>query len=162
MDQATEGLCPTMWDGSPLIIDLDGPLAGQAAFFFGTLAPERRASDKPMAIACFGFVTFLPLRPLFSLPRLNSCISRSTLFCAFGPYFRPRLEDFFDDELWDRLEPLLCRELDDELDLLRDELFLCDVAIEPSLLCYSDACRIATGCSMNSCWPVLRFCSGSS
>jgi len=148
MDQATEGLCPTMWDGSPSIIDLDGPLAGQAAFFFGTLAPERRASDKPMAIACFGFVTFLPLRPLFSLPRLNSCISRSTLFCALGPYFRP-LDDFLcDDELpedFDRdvlrceladLRPLffaddecdLCGR-DDELDLLRDELFLCAVAM---------------------------------
>ncbi len=57
----------------------------------GTFAPERRASDKPIAIACFGFVTLRPL-PLFSLPRLNSCISRSTFFWARGPYLRP--EDF--------------------------------------------------------------------
>jgi hypothetical protein len=112
------------------------------------LAPERRASDNPMAIACFGFVTFLPLRPLFSLPRLNSCISRSTLFCALGPYFRP-LDDFlFDDELPEDLDrdelrcepdgllPLFLAEgecdlcdRDDELDLLRDELFLRAVAM---------------------------------
>jgi hypothetical protein len=36
--------------------------------FGGTFAPFLRASDRPMAIACFGLVTFLPLRPLFSLP----------------------------------------------------------------------------------------------
>ena len=34
----------------------------------GTFSPFLRASDRPMAIACFGLVTFLPLRPLFSLP----------------------------------------------------------------------------------------------
>jgi hypothetical protein len=62
-------------------------------FFAGTFAPSERASESPIAMACFGFVTFLPLRPLFSLPRLNSCISRSTDFEAFGLYFR--LEDFF-------------------------------------------------------------------
>ena len=118
-----------------------------------------------MAIACFGFVTFFPLLPLFSLPRLNSCISRSTLFCAFGPYLRPRLDDFLlddflpDDELErcdlldepleerdrdelrcerledDLLPPLLC-DREDELDLLRDELFLRAVAIGTSLLRY--------------------------
>jgi hypothetical protein len=112
------------------------------------LAPERRASDKPMAMACFGLVTFFPLLPLFSLPRLNSCISRSTLFCAFGPYFRPRLDDFFFEELPEDLErvELRCerddlaplffaaeerdfRDREDELDLLRDELFLRAVAI---------------------------------
>jgi hypothetical protein len=58
----------------------------------GTLAPSWRASDNPMAMACFGFVTFLPLRPDLSLPRLNSCISRSTDFDAFGLYLR---DDFF-------------------------------------------------------------------
>lgn len=147
------------------------PGKSQAAFFLGggTFAPERRASDSPIATACFGFVTFFPLLPLFSLPRLNSCISRSTLFCALGPYFRPRLEGFFFDEdevlerrdllevfpedferdvpRCERLEllledeeeeprlrelllrlPLLLRD-PDELDLLRDELFLRAVAI---------------------------------
>lgn len=63
----------------------------------GTLAPSLRASDRPMAMACFGFVTFLPLRPDLSLPRLNSCISRSTDLDALGLYLRPELfaEDFF-------------------------------------------------------------------
>jgi hypothetical protein len=54
-----------------------------------------RASDKPIAIACLRLVTFLPLRPLFSLPRFISCISRSTFLLADGLYF---LElDFLDD-----------------------------------------------------------------
>ena len=52
----------------------------------GTFAPERRASDRPIAIACFGFVTFLP-EPLFSLPRFISCIVAPTFFDAFSPYF---------------------------------------------------------------------------
>jgi len=32
--------------------------------FLGTFAPLSLASDKPIAIACFGSVTFFPLRPL--------------------------------------------------------------------------------------------------
>ncbi len=35
-------------------------------FAAGTFAPDFRASDNPMAMACFGFVTFFPLRPLLS------------------------------------------------------------------------------------------------
>jgi hypothetical protein len=62
-------------------------------FFFGTFAPSWRASESPMAMACLRLFTFFPLRPDFSLPRLNSCISRSTSLDAFGLYFR--LEDFF-------------------------------------------------------------------
>lgn len=56
----------------------------------GTLAPDLRASDSPIAIACLGFVTFFP-EPLFSFPFLNACISRSTLEEAFGLYFLPLL-----------------------------------------------------------------------
>ena len=52
---------------------------------FGTLAPELRASDKPMATACFRLVTFLPERPERSLPRFISCMARSTFLLAFGP-----------------------------------------------------------------------------
>ncbi len=52
-------------------------------FFLGTLAPERRASERPIAIACLRLLTVLPERPLFSLPRLRSCIARSTFFEAF-------------------------------------------------------------------------------
>jgi hypothetical protein len=54
-------------------------------FFFGTLPPARRASDKPIAIACFLLVTFLP-EPLFRVPRLRSRIVSSTFSDAFAPY----------------------------------------------------------------------------
>jgi len=55
-------------------------------------------------MACFGFVTFLPLRPDFNLPCFMARISRSTSLPADGEYLRPedffaRLElDFFDAE----------------------------------------------------------------
>jgi hypothetical protein len=53
----------------------------------GTFAPDRRASDRPIAIACFRLVTFFPERPLRSVPRLRSCIARLTLPPALLPYF---------------------------------------------------------------------------
>jgi hypothetical protein len=52
----------------------------------GTLPPSRRASERPMAMACLRLVTFFP-EPLFSVPRFNLCISVSTLSCALLPYF---------------------------------------------------------------------------
>ena len=55
-------------------------------FFAGTLAPALRASDRPIAIACLRLLTVLPERPLFSVPRLRSCIAFSTLLDAFSPY----------------------------------------------------------------------------
>jgi hypothetical protein len=55
-------------------------------FFGGTLAPSLRASDKPIAIACFLLVTFFPDRPLFNVPAFRSCIARSTFLDAFLPY----------------------------------------------------------------------------
>jgi hypothetical protein len=55
--------------------------------FLGTLAPERRASDNPIAIACLRLFTFLPEPPLFSLPCFISCMDFSTLSCAFFEYF---------------------------------------------------------------------------
>jgi len=81
-------------------------------FFFGTFLPSLRASDSPIAIACFGLVTFFPLRPLFSRPRFISCISRSTSLLAEGLYFLELdfLLDFFAalfrpvDRLVDRLD----------------------------------------------------------
>jgi hypothetical protein len=54
--------------------------------FFGTLAPERRASESPIAIACLRLFTFLPERPLFNSPCLRSCIAFFTFDCAFLPY----------------------------------------------------------------------------
>ena len=44
-----------------------------------------------MAIACFGLVTGLPLRPLFSFPSFMAFISRSTLLPAAGEYLRVAL-----------------------------------------------------------------------
>jgi hypothetical protein len=58
--------------------------------FFGTLAPASRASDKPIAIACFLLVTFFPDRPLLSVPSFSSCIAFSTFFEAFLLYFAIR------------------------------------------------------------------------
>ena len=55
------------------------------ADFFGTLPPARRASDSPMAMACLRLVTFLPERPLLSVPRIRSCIARLTFCDAFLP-----------------------------------------------------------------------------
>ncbi len=73
-------------------------------------------------MACLRLFTVLPLRPLLSLPRLNSCISRSTAFPALGEYLRPddflrlleeepRLRD--DAERLRELELLLRRERDE-------------------------------------------------
>jgi hypothetical protein len=55
-------------------------------FFRGTLPPAFRASDSPIAIACFLLVTFFP-EPLFKVPFLRSCIAFSTFSDAFFPYF---------------------------------------------------------------------------
>lgn len=55
-------------------------------FLAGTFPPSRRASDSPIAIACFLLVTFLPERPLFNVPSLRSCIAFSTFSLAFFPY----------------------------------------------------------------------------
>jgi hypothetical protein len=56
------------------------------AAFFGTLAPLRRASDRPIAIACLRLRTLRPERPLFSVPALRFFIARSTLSEAFLEY----------------------------------------------------------------------------
>jgi hypothetical protein len=49
------------------------------------LPPARRASESPIAIACFRLVTFLPERPDRSLPAFISRIERSTLRLAVFP-----------------------------------------------------------------------------
>jgi hypothetical protein len=49
--------------------------------FFGTFLPSRRASDNPIAIACFRLLTFVPDLPLRSVPRFISCIA----FFTFRP-----------------------------------------------------------------------------
>jgi hypothetical protein len=55
---------------------------------FGTLLPFLRASERPMAIACFRLVTFFPLLPLLSVPRLRLRIARSTSFEEVREYRR--------------------------------------------------------------------------
>jgi hypothetical protein len=56
-------------------------------FFAGTFAPLRRASERPIAIACFRLLTFLPERPDFRVPRFFSCIARFTFCEALELYF---------------------------------------------------------------------------
>src|SRR5207248_6303001 len=53
----------------------------------GTFAPAFRACDSPIAIACLRLLTFLPERPLLSVPRLRSRIACLTFRPAFLPYF---------------------------------------------------------------------------
>ena len=55
-------------------------------FLRGTLAPARRASDNPIAIACLRLFTFLPDRPLLSFPFFRSCIALLTFLDAALPY----------------------------------------------------------------------------
>src|SRR4029077_13407092 len=57
-------------------------------FFRGTLAPARRAFERPIAIACFRLFTFLRERPDLSVPRFSSRIVSRTFCDAFLPYFR--------------------------------------------------------------------------
>src|ERR1700686_994066 len=65
-----------------------------AAFLRGTFAPFLRASERPIAIACFRLFTVPPLppRPDFSVPRFLRRIALATVFPAAFPYFR-RPED---------------------------------------------------------------------
>jgi hypothetical protein len=65
---------------------LDEDFFREEDFFRGTLAPLRRASERPMAIACFRLFTLLPDLPLLSFPRFRSCIALSTFSDAFLPY----------------------------------------------------------------------------
>jgi hypothetical protein len=57
-------------------------------FFFlrGTLAPFFRASERPIAMACFLLFTVLPDPPDLSVPALRLRIARFTLFWAAFPY----------------------------------------------------------------------------
>jgi hypothetical protein len=58
------------------------------ARFFGTLAPFFRASESPIAIACFLLLTFRPEVPLLSVPALRFFMARLTLSAASLEYFR--------------------------------------------------------------------------
>ena len=56
--------------------------------FLGTLAPFFRASESPIAIACFLLLTFLPDLPPLSVPDLRFFMARPTFFAAPLEYFR--------------------------------------------------------------------------
>src|SRR4029078_8409025 len=57
-------------------------------FLRGTFFPFFRASDRPIAIACLRLLTFLPLRPLLSVPFFRFFIARLTSFDALLEYLR--------------------------------------------------------------------------
>lgn len=56
-------------------------------FFEGTFAPFSLASERPIAMACFGLVTFLADLPLFNVPFSIFFMDDSTLFWAASAYF---------------------------------------------------------------------------
>jgi hypothetical protein len=72
--------------------------AGFYDFFAGTILPAFLASESPMAMACFGLVTFLPLRPDLRVPFFIALISVSTFLPAEGEYLR--VDDFFDADFF--------------------------------------------------------------
>src|SRR5436190_9438894 len=61
---------------------------------FGTFLPFLRASESPIAIACLRLLTFFPLRPLLSVPRLRLRMLRSTSLDALREYRRAMMESF--------------------------------------------------------------------
>jgi hypothetical protein len=64
--------------------------ARYATFFFGTFAPFLRASERPIAIACFRLLTrpLLPPLPERSVPRFSQRTALATLSPAALPYLR--------------------------------------------------------------------------
>ena len=56
--------------------------------FLGTFFPACRASDSPMAIACLRDFTFLPERPLRSVPAFRSRMALATFALLALLYFR--------------------------------------------------------------------------
>jgi hypothetical protein len=52
------------------------------------LAPFFRASESPIAIACFLLLTFRPDLPLLSVPAFRFFMARPTFFVAPLEYFR--------------------------------------------------------------------------
>ena len=91
-------------------------------------------------MACFGLVTFFPLRPDFSFPCFISRISRSTALPAAGLYLR-ELDDFFEEDFLDALfffedEDFFAEDfladvfLDDDEDFLEDEDFFAGLFFE--------------------------------
>ena len=74
-------------DVRPLLVDfrLEEELR-LVLFFEGTRPPARRASERPIAIACLRDFTFFPERPDLSSPRFISCMLFATFLPAVFPY----------------------------------------------------------------------------
>ena len=66
--------------------------------FGGTFLPFLRASESPMAMACLRLLTFLPLLPLLSVPRLRLRMLRSTSLEALREYRRAMVIPFLPGE----------------------------------------------------------------
>jgi hypothetical protein len=60
-------------------------LARRADDRAGTLPPSRRASERPIAIACRRLLTRLLERPDLRVPRFISCMARPTFVLALRP-----------------------------------------------------------------------------
>jgi hypothetical protein len=99
LERLHEGVAAATWRTSCQPDRARGGLSGRTVHFErerdfelvrrvgrGTFAPARRASDRPMAIACLRLVTRFPERPLRRVPRLRSRIARSTRSDAALPY----------------------------------------------------------------------------
>src|SRR5208337_3178124 len=113
-----------------------GTDAGAQPFLAGTFFPALRASDSPIAMACFLLVTFLPLRPLFNFPCFIARISVSTLFPAAGEYLRVDFLPvaFFFVVLVAIASPCLVRWLRDSLRLSRCRAAFESLLRRPDLL----------------------------
>jgi hypothetical protein len=71
----------------------------------GTFAPFSRASESPIAMACFRLLTLPPFPPLplFRVPRLRRRIALSTALPAALPYFRFFVVAIMNHLCWRRL-----------------------------------------------------------
>ena len=110
------------------------------------MAPERRASLSPMAIACLRLFT-LRRPPDLSSPCLYSCITLLIFFFAFGPYLR-----------WLLLLELLL-EARERLDFFEAEdrdVPRCDDLL-PLLLCDRDLARARLCDELDLPWLELDF-----
>jgi hypothetical protein len=81
----------------------------QLDFFRGTLAPFLRASERPMAIACFRLFTVPPLPPFpdFKVPRFLRRIALLTDLPAAFPYLAI-LVSFLSKKLQGRIRLCVC------------------------------------------------------
>lgn len=90
----TERQLSSRWQGGAHLEDFLRELVFFEVVFFlvpflggGTFAPDARASDRAMAIACLRLFTFFFERPALSVPCFFSCMTFFTVLLALAPYF---------------------------------------------------------------------------